>query len=241
MSDLDKLIEGPGWPVTYNADGLATVHNSDFTADPKFAEAYRLGTATMRALAGIDVRWRVFVACWAAFLAKSNGGDFVESGVNTGVLSRAVMHYIDFQDMRDRKFYLLDTYAGIPTEQITPSERDRGILDHNRHYSDCYHQVCATFAPFENARVIRGPVPATLDQIDSEQVSYVSMDMNIIEPELAAGAFLWPRMRHGAIMILDDYGWRPHIGQKQAWDFFARERGHMILALPTGRGLLIKQ
>jgi O-methyltransferase len=44
----------------------------------------------------------------------------------------------------------------------------------------------------------------------------------------------------GAIMVLDDYGWRPHIGQKQAWDGFAAERSLKVLALPTGQGLLIK-
>jgi O-methyltransferase len=240
MSELDKLINGPGWLVTYNADGLATVHNCDFTEDPKFVEAYRLGAATMLAFAGADVRWRVFVCCWAAHQAKLLGGDFVECGVNTGVISRAVMYYIAFNEMPDRKFYLLDTYAGIPLEQITAIERDRGIENHNKHYPDCYAQVRATFAPFKNARVIRGRVPDTLEQIDSNMISYVSMDMNIIEPEIAAGEFLWPRMISGGIIVLDDYGWRPHIGQKHAWDEFAEARGQMILALPTGQGLLIK-
>ena len=41
-------------------------------------------------------------------------------------------------------------------------------------------------------------------------------------------------------MVLDDYGWRPHILQKQAWDAFAVERGVRILALPTGQGLIVK-
>lgn len=243
MSDLDGLIVGPGWPVTFNADGLATVHNADFRADSKFAEAYRLGVATraQTAFAGVDLHWRVFVCCWAAHQAKLIGGDFVECGVNTGGLSRAVMHYIDFIDMPDRTFYLLDTFAGLPLDQISQAERERGFADYNRHYADCYAAVRDTFAPFKNARIIRGRVPDTLEQIDSVRISYVSMDMNIAEPELAAGEFLWPRMTPGAIMVLDDYGWRPHIAQKNAWDAFAKARGQVILALPTGQGLLLKQ
>ncbi len=241
MSNLDKLIVGPGWPVTYNADGLATVHNADFRADSKFAEAYRLGSATLTAFAGVDLRWRFYVCCWAAYQAKLNGGDFVECGVNTGALSRAVMHYIDFDSMLDRTFYLLDTYDGVPLEQISHAERERGIADYNRHYPDCYAAACSTFAPFKNAKIIRGRVPDTLVQIDPRKISYVSIDMNVVEPELAAGEFLWPRMMTGAIMVLDDYGWRPHIAQKTAWDEFARARGQMILALPTGQGLLLKQ
>lgn len=234
------MIAGPGWPVTYNADGLATVHNCDFTSDPKFAEAYRLGSQTMTAFAGIDIRWRTYICCWAAHHAKLLGGDFVECGVNTGAFSRAVMHYIDFHAMPDRRFYLLDTYDGIPDEQISAEERTRGIDGYGRFYPDCYAQVRDTFASFANVRIVRGRVPDTLSQIDSQQVSYVSMDMNIAVPELAAGDFLWPRMTPGAIMVLDDYGWRPHIAQKHAWDQFAAARGSRVLALPTGQGLLIK-
>src|SRR5262245_53132590 len=129
---IEKLIDGPGWSVAYNGDGFATVHNCDFTSDPKFAEAYRLGSATMTAFAGVDIRWRTFVCCWAAHQAKVLGGDFVECGVNTGAFSRAVMHYIDFDRMPDRLFYLLDTYAGIPPEQISAGERSRGIADYTR-------------------------------------------------------------------------------------------------------------
>jgi O-methyltransferase len=100
--------------------------------------------------------------------------------------------------------------------------------------------VWRTFAAFKNARIIRGRVLETLSQIDSDRISYASIEMNIVEPEIAAAAFLWPRMLPGAIVVLDDYGWRPHIGQKHAWDAFAKSRRHMILGLPTGQGLLIK-
>jgi O-methyltransferase len=64
--------------------------------------------------------------------------------------------------------------------------------------------------------------------------------MNCALPEIAAGEYLWPRMKSGAIIVLDDYGWLPHVEQKRAWDDFARERGVMVLSLPTGQGLLIK-
>lgn len=38
--DISKGIVGPGWPVTYNGDGLATIHNADFTQDPLFEASY---------------------------------------------------------------------------------------------------------------------------------------------------------------------------------------------------------
>lgn len=83
-------------------------------------------------------------------------------------------------------------------------------------------------------------VPDTLPQIDSDRIGYASIDMNCVEPEIAAVEFLWPRLLSGAIIILDDYGWKTHINQKHAWDEFAAQRNIRALSLPTGQGMLIK-
>ena len=235
------LIEGPGTPITFNADGLATVHAAEFIDEPKFAEAARLGMATAdtTAFAGAHLEWRIFVCCWAAAHARHLDGDFVECGVNTGIFSRAAMHYIDFAAMPDRRFYLLDTYEGLVEALLSEQELATGRAA-NRYYFDCYQQVCETFAPFANARVIRGMVPDTLPQIDTDRVAYASIDMNCVAPEIAAGEYLWPRLVPGAVVVLDDYGWRAHILQKRAWDAFALAHGVKILAMPTGQGLMIK-
>jgi hypothetical protein len=44
----------------------------------------------------------------------------------------------------------------------------------------------------------------------------------------------------GAVIVLDDYGWRKHEEQRVAFDDFARQRGVQVLALPTGQGLIFK-
>lgn len=240
-ASAEGCVNGPPWPLTFNADGLATVHNCDFRYDPKFQEAYQLGIQTPHKYgADLRIEWRVFVTCWAAYQAKQLQGDFVECGVNTGIISRAVMHYIDFSDMPDRRFFLLDTYKGIPLEQLSQDELEYGIKGHNNNYYDCYAEVCKTFAQFQNARIIRGSVPDTLGLVDSGQICYLSIDMNNVAPEIAAGNYLWPRLVSGAVVVLDDYGWLPHINQKHAWDAFAAKRGLKVLALPTGQGLMIK-
>ena len=131
----------------YRADGFTSSHNHDFIRDPLFSEAYRLGMNTGHRFGdGLRIEWRVMVACWAAANGKRLGGDFVECGVNTGILSRAAMHYIDFSSMSDRKFYLLDTYTGIPESSISDSERVSGIGKMNDYYFDCYSQVKETFS-----------------------------------------------------------------------------------------------
>lgn len=222
-------------PLTYNQDGLASRHNCDFIRDPRFAKAYQLGKQT-GSWKDADVHWRAHVCCWAADKGKSLPGDFVECGVNKGGLARTVFDYVDFPSL-PKKFYLLDTFQGLSEKYISPEERARGIQPGG--YEECYEAVKKTFGGY-NVDVIRGTVPDTLAQVKAERVAYLSIDMNCIEPEIAAAEFFWDKLSSGAVIVLDDYGWRQHIGQKQAFDKFAAARGVLVLALPTGQGIIIK-
>lgn len=222
-------------PWTYDRDGLKTLHNCDFLGDPLFQEAYRLGRAT-GSWQGADVEWRAYVVCWAAQKGRTIEGDYVECGVNKGGFSRLAMHYIDFANLPGKKFYLVDTYRGIPEEFL--EEDNRAILE-NR-YGECYEEVARTFAPFENAVIVRGVVPDVLPAVTAEKVCYLSLDMNSAAPEIAAAEFFWDRMSSGAVMVLDDYGFSLFIRQKHAFDAFARSKGVAALSLPTGQGLIFK-
>ncbi len=239
LGDGRTLVQGP---LTYNQDGLATRHSADFMRDPRFAQAYRAGAEN--ANPGTHVEWRVHVALWCASQAIELDGDFVECGVHTGILSGAVLTWLDFARHAPRQFYLFDTWAGIPEEQMSEAEKAIGLPAMNRKYKDgdgLFAAAQAKFSKWPNARVVRGRVPDTLSALRSnEPIVYVSMDMNVAEAEMAAADVLWPRLVTGGLMLLDDYGWAPHINQKRAWDDWAGREGVMILSLPTGQGLIRK-
>jgi hypothetical protein len=220
---------------TYDQDGLASQHNCDFMQDPRFAESYRLGKQT-GSWGNCDIHWRAFVCCWAADKGKSLPGDFIECGVNKGGLARTVIQYVDFPSL-SKKFYLLDTFQGLSEKYISLEERARGIRQGG--YEECYEAVKKTFSDF-NVEIIRGTVPDTLSAVKAERVAYLSIDMNCMEPEIAAAKFFWDKLSSGAVIVLDDYGWNPHISQKRAFDAFAAVRGVQVLALPTGQGIIIK-
>jgi hypothetical protein len=220
----------------YNQYGMASVHNCDFITDPKFQRAYAAGQAT-ESWGQEVLQWNAYIGCWAASTAVRLEGDFVECGVNRGALSRAIIEYVDFPST-GKKFYLFDTYEGLVQKYISPAEERNGIRAGG--YEPCYGEVLKTFSPFECVVVVKGTVPESLPPAAPSKVAYLSIDMNCVEPEIAAAEFFWPRMVSGAIMLLDDYGWAKHIAQKHAFDEFARERGVPILTLPTGQGLIIK-
>lgn len=225
-------------PVVYSADGLITSNNCDFIHEERFKSAYKRAEAT-NPWVDFNMPWRVYIVCFFANLVKELEGDFVECGVNTGAYSRAIIDYIDF-DSLGKTFYLLDTYQGLVPEQITSREREAGIDVYLGNYKDVYEQVKETFKPFKT-KVIKGAVPGTLAECDAEKVCYLSIDMNVVAPEIAAINFFWDKVVKGGIIILDDYGFPMHIEQKLAFDEFAKQKKVEILALPTGQGLIFKR
>jgi len=225
-------------PVTYDTDGLTTSNNCDFIKEPRFAKAYAAAAAT-NPWPDFTLQWRVYIVCWFADHVKGLQGDFVECGVNTGAYSRAVVDYIDFNRL-GKKFYLLDTFEGLVASQISEEEKELGINNYLSSYRNVYEEVKLTFAPFENVELIKGRVPDTLAKCKAEKLAYLSIDMNVVEPEIAAAHYFWDKLVKGGVLILDDYGFPQHISQKKAFDEFAKQKKQSILSLPTAQGIIIK-
>jgi len=223
--------------ITYNQDGLITQHNCDFIEETDFKYAYQTGES-LNSWWNSKIHWRIHTMFWAAQRAVNLEGDFVECGVHRGGFSRAIIEYIKFEKLTNKKFYLLDTFEGLSEKHVSEDEKKLGVLDYI--YEGSYEEVKGNFKQFENVVVIKGIVPDTLAQVKSEKVCYLSIDMNCAAPEIAAAEFFWGKLTSGATMVLDDYGWAKHIAQKHAFDEFAKQKGVPILSLPTGQGLILK-
>lgn len=220
--------------ATYNMEGLITDKNCDFMKDPEFIKGY---DAAMRQwytpqLGG----WIVHINQWAAFHAKQLEGDFVECGVYKARYAMSNIYYTDFQSLKDRKYYLFDTFCGLDPELSSQEE----YVSYKDAYPDCYDFVVDSFKEYPNVVIIKGPVPETLSRVDIKKVAYLSIDMNCVLPEVEALKFFWPKLEAGGIVILDDYAQPGHENQKKAMDNFALSVGVKVLPLPTGQGMIIK-
>lgn len=231
--------------ANYHGDGLAVwSKNVEFLSDPRFVKAYDRAVSSGHHFGQqgekLKVEWRVNTVLWAAQQAVRLEGDFVECGVNTGILSLAICEYLDFNSL-DKRFYLFDTYSGIPDNQSNYGESIENIKQKNKYYFDCYELAKRNFAPWPKAHLVRGRVPDTLDTVPIDKVSYLSLDMNVAEPERAALTYFWPKLVSGAIVLIDDYGWETCEQQKAAIDGFARKVDAPVLFLPTGQGIIVKR
>ncbi|WP_321344757.1 TylF/MycF/NovP-related O-methyltransferase [Breoghania sp.] len=221
----------------YSADNLAVrKKNLGFMRSPAFANAWEhaaKGNVTAWNGRPKDVRWRAHTAVWAAQHGLKLEGDFVECGVFLGFLSMTICHALNFAEV-PKTFYLFDTFEGLPEDG---TER---TADLNGMYFDCYEQARKNFSPFPNAKLVRGCLPGTLDNVLIDRIAYLSVDLNHAATEDAVIHQLWDRLTPSAIVLIDDYAFAKHEEQHEMWDAFAASKGCSVLTMPTGSGVLIK-
>lgn len=246
---VKKALDGTGLALfrtrgRYHQDGLFTIHNDHFRRDPAFQEAYRRGLQSIGS-PGAEFEWRVHVALWAAAASLQVPGDFVECGVNAGLISSAILHALHWNGA-GRRFFLVDTFRGPVLAQYSKEEVQRGRLRVAEDalaagaYVTDLNRVRANYAEWPSATIVQGQVPEVLLEVDFGAVAFLHLDMNCVYPERAALEFFWNRLSRGAMVLLDDYGYFGHELQAEAMDAVAGTLGARILSLPTGQGLIVR-
>jgi|SRR5579872_2284554 len=225
-------------------DGLHTVHAPRFKEDPRFRAAY---DRAMQATHGVDQRteWRVHIGLWAASVAARAAGDFVECGVNSGVLSTAILSYLDWPRL-EKTFYLVDTFGGPDLSQLSEAEIASGhaiilqdAIERGAYVTDL-ERVRGNYAEWPRIEIVQGRVPEILPAVGTQSVAFLHLDMNCAYPEAAALRHFWPSISPGGVVLCDDYSYSGFEAQGRAIDEVVAEVGARIVTLPTGQGMIVK-
>jgi hypothetical protein len=225
---IDTLAEAFGY--TFAGDMMIALdRNVSFLEDERFMQAFNAEAAddTEKSLV-----WRIHVLCWCAFNSLRAAGDFVECGVFRGLSTKVAARWLDFA-RQPRAWYLYDTFAGIPADQLKPGDASPPYYEE----AGLYESVVRRFAEYRNVHVVRGRVPEVLAERAPEKVAFLHLDLNSAVAEAAALEFFATRFSPGAFVLLDDYGWRGFRPQKLAADRFFGRLGKPIMELPTGQGV----
>jgi predicted O-methyltransferase YrrM len=83
-------------------------------------------------------------------------------------------------------------------------------------------------------------LPTTINLDSLSAISFLHIDLNAAEPEVASLKLLWDLITPGGIVVLDDYCHHGRRAQFIAMNELAIELQFSILSLPTGQGLIIK-
>jgi len=215
--------------------GLATWNKTlPFFEDDRFVE---LADKHSHLLPMTNWHWNLQTVLWAVQRAKQLDGEFMELGVFKGHTTLFCADYVGFADW-PKRWYLYDTFEGIPDEQVDPGWEDVSRRVYTGLFS--FEEVRDRFSPFPNIEVIKGRVPDVLAQTCPDKIAFLHMDLNSSTAEVQALDAVYDRLVSGAMVVFDDYGWSVARAQHDAENAWFAQRGERILPLPTGQGLFIK-
>ncbi len=221
---------------TYWADGMATAHYCPFEDDEGFESAYR--EMSKGWIEGANVRWRMWLLVSLAQQCQHLPGNFAEFGTWRGGCAFMILDQTDVAP--DYRFFLFDTFAGIPADRLTDRERDQGFAgrlnDTSVEYVD---ELLSRWRP--RYALCPGDVFDTLDTVDVGVLSFAHIDMNATAPSRVALEYTYSHMMPGGIIAFDDYGWASCRDQRLMIDEFFADVPEKPVALPTGQAWVLKR
>lgn len=222
----------------YFEDGMISIHTCDFRNKPDFKRAKQVAMGKTGVHFNAD--WNLHTMLWAAKRCSELEGDFVECGVDRGYTMRACAEYVGWNHLK-KKMYLVDTFEGFPKDLGTEEERKGNChFEMHQEYQGTYDEVKRAFNDCSNIEVVKGRIPEVLNDVETNLVAFLSIDLNSAVSEIASIDYFWPKMVKGGIVVLDDYAQSSNYRvQRRAWDLWAVKNGVQILTLATGQGMIV--
>jgi O-methyltransferase len=176
-------------------------------------------------------------------VANKIQGDFVECGVwRGGSMMAAILALLETGDT-SRSMHLFDTYEGMPPptakDTVYSGEQAGEILARTEKkegpgiwafasIEDVQRNVRSTGYPDSKLHFVKGRVEETIPARAPQEIALLRLDTDWYESTKHELTHLFPRLRKGGVLIIDDYGhWR---GARQAVDEYFVEQGlHPLL------------
>ena len=165
-------------------------------------------------------------------LVQNVDGDLAECGTYKGA---AAFLFCTFAQEHNRKVHLFDSFQGLSE----PGAND-GVFWQKGNLSASEQLVHDTLNGFSCFKTYPGWIPSTFPNVSDRLFAFLHVDVDLEQPTYDTLEFFYPRLNKGAVVILDDHGFRTCPGARKAALEFMRDKPEQILDLSTGQGLIIK-
>lgn len=160
-------------------------------------------------------------------------GDFAECGVYRG---GSALLMCQQAAAGAAHVHLFDSFEGLPS----PGAHDGTYWETGR-FACAMETTHATLAGLANYTCYKGWIPDRFAEVADRSFSLVHIDVDLHDPTRASLEFFYPRLVPGGAIVLDDHGFESCPGaRKAALDYFA-DKPDLVIDLPTGQGLVIRQ
>lgn len=161
-------------------------------------------------------------------------GDIWECGVYKGGTAAMIAAFLQ-ENAPSKHLYLFDTFEGMPEADAEKDGHKKGD------FQDTSVEEVASYVGHDQLCVIRkGLIPETFRGLESSQIAFAHIDVDIYKSILDCLGFIWPRLSLGGFIAIDDYGIASCPGARAAVDEFFRAEKCMPLCLPNGQALIFK-
>ena len=196
----------------------------------------------------INLGMQYSMASWERLYANINSikylvdsqveGSVVECGVWRGGSMLTMLETLRQCSEINREIYLYDTFTGMSAPSIEDGnfahEKFKELQTGEEKSNWCcadLNDVKSTINlcdyPKEKIHFVKGKIENTVPRTIPDKISLLRLDMDWHDPTFHALTHLYPRVQHGGVIILDDYGhWD---GCKKAVDCFFKENNINIL------------
>ena len=230
FTDIFSSIQNSKSGVYLSDNLFVWERNLSFLKNKRLMKAFKNNAAGKFPSNGI--LWRIATLTWAAENGLKIDGDFVECGCYKGISAKVVVDYVNFSEIRNKKYYLYDLF-----------EHNESFSHHAmpEHSETLYNEVKQLFKNEKNVQITKGNLPDTLLLNCPEKISFLHLDLNNAESEIGTLEVLFDKMVSGSILILDDFGWGAYNDQSEKEIEWFANRDHTVLELPTGQGIVVKK
>ena len=178
---------------------------------------------------------RFYTLFTLASQALSLPGDIWECGVYKGGTAILFAELIASKACAEKKLHLFDTFQGMPE---TDPEKDLHRLGDFADTS--LSAVMERVGRPDTVRYHPGFIPETFAGLETAQIAFAHIDVDIYQSILDCCQFILPRLTLGGFMVFDDYGFPSCPGARAAVDEFFKDRPEKPLVLSTGQAIIFK-
>lgn len=157
-------------------------------------------------------------------------GDVVEFGVFQGNSAAYIQDIIP----DDKKFYLFDTFQGLPKAGKNDIYWEAGDFDNTS------VELIKNKLKRANISIQKGDIKETLKNCQIQKLCFAHIDVDLYESTKKALEFAYPIMTKGGIIVFDDYGDLVSRGAKKAIDEFFYKQEESLIYLTTKQAIIIK-
>jgi len=165
---------------------------------------------------------------WGRY-ASGQAGDFAEVGVYKGGTA-----WLTAQTAPLKKFYLFDTFAGMPKTHDRIDYHKKGDFD-----DTSLESVKEFLKECPHVQFYPGFFPQTAQGMGDKKFSYVHVDVDIYQSVKDCLEFFYPKMVSGGVMVFDDYEWKDCEGVKMAMDEFLTDKQKSVIVTALYQCVLI--